>query len=70
MKHLKELQNNLTGVSSWNSAFVLYGIPMARRLWIEFPGTECMIARPDPLLAPECMIARPDPLLALYLSNV
>jgi hypothetical protein len=23
---------------------------MARPLWIEFPGAECMIARPDPFL--------------------
>jgi len=47
MKHLKELQNNRTGVRSCNSTFVSNGIPVAGPLWTKFPGTECMIARPD-----------------------
>ena len=39
-----------TGVRSCNSTFVSYGIPMARHLWVEFLGAECMIARPDPFV--------------------
>ena len=38
-------------VRSCNSTFASYGIAMARPLWVEFPGAECMIARPAPLLS-------------------
>ena len=44
----------LTGVGSYDSTFLLDGTPMARPIWVEFAGDECMIARPDLFVPLNC----------------